>query len=48
MVRLLSARRPRALASATLVALGLVLLCGPGSAVAADRMVIAENFSNTG
>ena len=48
MERLLSARRPKALASATLVALALVSLCGPGSAVGADRMVLAESFSNTG
>ena len=26
----------------------LVSLCGTGTAVAADRVVIAENFTNTG
>ena len=48
MVGLLSARRHAALASATLVALGLVSWCGSGSAMGADRMVLAESFVNTG
>ncbi len=44
----LPARRKVALASAALAAFALVSLCGPGSAVAADRTVIAESFVNTG
>jgi hypothetical protein len=43
----LSARRATALASVALAAFGLVSLCGTGSAVAADRIVIAENFTAT-
>jgi len=44
----LPARRKVALASAALAAFALVSLCGPGTAAAADRVVLAENFSNTG
>ena len=47
MVRRLSVRRPVALASVALAALALVSL-GTGPAVAADRIVFAENFTNTG
>lgn len=47
MGRLLFARRPAALASATL-AVALVSLCGSGSALGADRMVLAEGFVSTG
>lgn len=48
MPRRLSARGAVALASVTLAALTLVSLCGIGSAIAADRIVLAENFANTG
>ena len=43
----LSVRRKVALAFATLAALALVSLIGTGTAVA-ERVVIAENFANTG
>ncbi len=43
-----SARRTVAVAVASLAAFALVSLCGTGSAVAADRVVVAENFTNTG
>jgi hypothetical protein len=43
MARPSSARHTVALAS-----LALVSLCGTGAAVAADRIVFAENFVNTG
>ena len=48
MVRSLSARRKVALASAALAAFALVSLCGLGTAAATDRVVLAENFANTG
>jgi hypothetical protein len=48
MVRHSSARHTVALASVALAALVLVSLCGTGAAVAADRIVFAESFVNTG
>lgn len=48
MLRSLSARRKVALASAALAAFALVSLCGPGTAAAAERTVLAESFTNTG
>lgn len=47
MLRGLFARRGAALAFASLAAFVLVSLCGTGTAVA-ERIVIAENFTNTG
>ncbi len=44
----LSANRKIVLALSVLAALALVSLGGTGSAIAADRMVIAESFVNTG
>ena len=43
----LSARRATGLVSVALAAFALVPLCGTGSAVAADRIVLAENFTAT-
>lgn len=47
MLRGLFAGRGAFLAFASLAALALVSLCGTGTAVA-ERMVLAENFTNTG
>ena len=47
MANSLSARRGTALAFASVAAFVLVSLCGTGTAVA-ERIVIAENFTNTG
>lgn len=43
----LAARRKTALAIASIATLGLLMFAGTGTAVAADRMVIAENFTGT-
>ena len=47
MLRSLSAARGATLALATL-ALALAPLFGTGTASAADRVVVGENFTNTG
>lgn len=48
MARGTCARRGVALASAALATFMLVSLGGTGTAAAADRVVLAENFTNTG
>jgi hypothetical protein len=48
MVNSSCARRRLVLASTALAAFALVSLCGTGTAAAADRIVLAESFTNTG
>jgi hypothetical protein len=47
MIRGLTARRAGALAISVLPLVAGVLLCGTAPAVAADRLVLGENFTAT-
>jgi len=47
MAKTLSARRKIVLALSAFTTFALILLGGTGPAVAADRMVLAENFTAT-